>query len=497
MANSLGRGSCMDYSKFSHQRDFLPWGKKKPQKFSNIPRHPLGQNALFGIETDPSHFMKTGFISQQKQNIDRYDAASSFDVLSDSGYSDSFNNIPPSYSPFNSYFSENLCTTKPLSQLQSDYNGSSAPNMEYYEALVNKILEDTDGESVHTDSASQFSGHMWNNEIESIGELAIKLADLNMLENQTKVEPTLKSSIHHQAYHNGGNIHGNKLASANKPYNKEPLKVPKIDSPISMTNDRPAYPKRNIAKDFKKKKFTWNWHMHQNQSSFSRGMSANFEGNGLKPANKQGLRNFPPSPSPRQAPGVKNKHHDSSKYPGSAFWLHYGSNGSNKSDGSSSSNSSVYRDHNNNHTSDDSSHYKDMSKSNDFRRGQFTSSKQPRRIRKTYSSASSSSGGKSSECVFCKTNGETSAIYRGHVLKDDQGRTVCSVLQQYVCPLCRATGYEAHTIKYCPKNVNPPPIATMTTLKSMRSSTGRKRHGPCSGQIRPIPFGFRHSLLPA
>lgn len=58
-------------------------------------------------------------------------------------------------------------------------------------------------------------------------------------------------------------------------------------------------------------------------------------------------------------------------------------------------------------------------------------------------------------------------------------------------------GFNAHTVKYCPKNENPPPIATMTTLKSMRSSTGRRRHGPCSGQIRPISVGFNRNLLPA
>lgn len=55
-------------------------------------------------------------------------------------------------------------------------------------------------------------------------------------------------------------------------------------------------------------------------------------------------------------------------------------------------------------------------------------------------------------CVFCKNNGESTAVYTSHVLKDGDGKTTCPVLRKYTCPLCGKTGDEAHTIKYCPKN---------------------------------------------
>lgn len=54
-------------------------------------------------------------------------------------------------------------------------------------------------------------------------------------------------------------------------------------------------------------------------------------------------------------------------------------------------------------------------------------------------------------CVFCKNNGELSSLYGGHILKNDQGITVCPVLRRYTCPKCGASGDSAHTIKYCPR----------------------------------------------
>lgn len=168
---------------------------------------------------------------------------------------------------------------------------------------------------------------------------------------------------------------------------------------------------------------------------------------------------------------------------------------------------------------------KGFSKPKHFGEPSLKPTRRPHYPRKTFSScSSSSSGGRGmfTECVFCKTNGETAATYRSHVLKDEQGRTVCEVLQRYTCPLCGATGllsdslfmifllimngltllftllgFNAHTLKYCPQNKNPPVVATMTTLKAMRSSTGRKRHGFCSGQVTHLPFDFHHGLLPA
>jgi protein nanos 1 len=80
------------------------------------------------------------------------------------------------------------------------------------------------------------------------------------------------------------------------------------------------------------------------------------------------------------------------------------------------------------------------------------------------------------ECVFCKNNGEQETYYKQHVLKDSVGRVVCPILRAYTCPICNAKGDDAHTIKYCPKNNNPEVVATMTTLKTHRSSTGHRRN---------------------
>lgn len=57
-------------------------------------------------------------------------------------------------------------------------------------------------------------------------------------------------------------------------------------------------------------------------------------------------------------------------------------------------------------------------------------------------------------CVFCRNNGESKKVYASHILKDSQGKTVCPILRAYTCPLCKASGDESHTIKYCPKNKN-------------------------------------------
>lgn len=80
------------------------------------------------------------------------------------------------------------------------------------------------------------------------------------------------------------------------------------------------------------------------------------------------------------------------------------------------------------------------------------------------------------ECVFCKNNGEAEAYYRKHLLKDADGRVRCPVLRAYTCPICGASGDDAHTIKYCqkaPKSSGP--IPTVNTFKLLRNSTGKKR----------------------
>nr|ABZ10966.1 nanos [Aphaenogaster rudis] len=55
------------------------------------------------------------------------------------------------------------------------------------------------------------------------------------------------------------------------------------------------------------------------------------------------------------------------------------------------------------------------------------------------------------ECVFCKNNGVEETYYREHLIRYIDGRTQCPVLRAYTCPICGATGDDAHTVKYCSK----------------------------------------------
>ncbi|XP_066972910.1 uncharacterized protein [Macrobrachium rosenbergii] len=58
-------------------------------------------------------------------------------------------------------------------------------------------------------------------------------------------------------------------------------------------------------------------------------------------------------------------------------------------------------------------------------------------------------------CGFCKNNGAREKLYTSHCLRDSSGRLACDVLRNYVCPICGATGDDAHTVNYCPlKNQN-------------------------------------------
>ncbi|XP_004440230.1 PREDICTED: nanos homolog 2 [Ceratotherium simum simum] len=73
-------------------------------------------------------------------------------------------------------------------------------------------------------------------------------------------------------------------------------------------------------------------------------------------------------------------------------------------------------------------------------------------------------------CNFCKHNGESRHVYSSHQLKTPEGVVVCPILRHYVCPLCGATGGQAHTLKYCPLNGGQQSLYR----RSGRNSAGRK-----------------------
>ncbi|XP_054444456.1 nanos homolog 2 [Pteronotus mesoamericanus] len=80
------------------------------------------------------------------------------------------------------------------------------------------------------------------------------------------------------------------------------------------------------------------------------------------------------------------------------------------------------------------------------------------------------SGGPATLCNFCKHNGESRHVYSSHQLKTPEGVVVCPILRHYVCPLCGATGGQAHTLKYCPLNGGHQSLYR----RSGRNSAGRK-----------------------
>ncbi|KAL1769499.1 nanos-like 2 [Sigmodon hispidus] len=73
-------------------------------------------------------------------------------------------------------------------------------------------------------------------------------------------------------------------------------------------------------------------------------------------------------------------------------------------------------------------------------------------------------------CNFCKHNGESRHVYASHQLKTPEGVVMCPILRHYVCPLCEATGDQAHTLKYCPLNSSQQSLYR----RGGRNSAGRK-----------------------
>lgn len=80
-------------------------------------------------------------------------------------------------------------------------------------------------------------------------------------------------------------------------------------------------------------------------------------------------------------------------------------------------------------------------------------------------------------CHFCKRNGERRSVFTSHSLKDKHGTVTCPILRRYICPICGATGDDAHTVGYCPSGRG---IATISAARTLRKSCGcirNCRHG--------------------
>nr|BAG14279.1 nanos [Botryllus primigenus] len=77
-------------------------------------------------------------------------------------------------------------------------------------------------------------------------------------------------------------------------------------------------------------------------------------------------------------------------------------------------------------------------------------------------------------CSFCKNNKEVKEWYMSHKLKNNAGKVTCPVLRCYECPLCEATGDNAHTIGHCPLNPNRHSSLPLA-IRSKANATGKKK----------------------
>lgn len=79
--------------------------------------------------------------------------------------------------------------------------------------------------------------------------------------------------------------------------------------------------------------------------------------------------------------------------------------------------------------------------------------------------------------------------YTSHVVKDNDGLVICPVLHNYVCPICKATGFFAHTVKHCPRNEGETMAHNGMTKPNLASSREPKKAtstGQGMGQVGRI-----------
>nr|AAA87461.1 nanos homolog [Musca domestica] len=96
---------------------------------------------------------------------------------------------------------------------------------------------------------------------------------------------------------------------------------------------------------------------------------------------------------------------------------------------------------------------------------------QNKKMQKRYNGPKNEKYSSAKHCVFCENNNEPDAVVKSHAVRDSMGRVLCPKLRTYICPICKASGDKAHTVKYCPQK----PIITMedaVNAESFRLSKG-------------------------
>ncbi|CRK92486.1 CLUMA_CG006032, isoform A [Clunio marinus] len=81
-------------------------------------------------------------------------------------------------------------------------------------------------------------------------------------------------------------------------------------------------------------------------------------------------------------------------------------------------------------------------------------------------------------CIFCKNNEEDEKVYMSHTLKDFKGRTLCPKLRLYKCPICGIDGDNAHTMAYCPRNINNIDKASFKKNEKKKKKKGSSHRPP-------------------